>query len=117
MRLAIAVFALAAALPAIAAEKSAETYIPFANTGGIQDWRALDDKSLYVRGTNRQWYYATLFSSCFGLSTANGVAFVTSPGGSFDKFSTILVEGSRCPVISLVKSEPPPTKEKAEKKK
>src|SRR3954466_13230537 len=81
--------------------KPAQAQIPFADHGGIQDWRAIDDKGLYVRGQNRQWYYATLFSSCFGLKVANGVAFVTSPGGAFDKFSAILVENSRCPVVSL----------------
>lgn len=104
-----------AALPTAAAEKSAEAHIAFANAGGIDDWRALDDKGLYVRGPHRQWYYATLFSSCFGLSTANSVAFITSPGGSFDKFSTIIADGSRCPVVSVVKSEPPPKKDGSKK--
>ena len=92
------------------AAKAAEAQILFANHGGIQDWRALDEKGLYLRGSNRQWYYATLFASCFGLRYADGIGFVTSPGGSFDKFSAILVEGSKCPVVSLVKSDPPPKK-------
>lgn len=118
MRHAVLACALLAALPAAAAEKSAEAHIAFANTGGIRDWRALDDKSLFVQGTNRQWYYATLFSSCFGLSTTHNLAFLTSPpDGSFDRFSSLLVEGSRCPVVSLVKSDPPPGEAQAGKKK
>lgn len=109
MRHALLACVAIAALPAAAAEKSAEAHIPFANSGGIRDWRALDDKSLFVQGTDRQWYHATLFSSCFGLSTTHNLAFVTSPpDGSFDRFSSLLVEGSRCPVVSLVKSDPPP---------
>jgi hypothetical protein len=102
--------AASAAGAAEPAAKITEAQILFADHGGIQDWRALDDKGLYVRGQNRQWYYATLFSSCFGLSTANGIAFVPSPGGGFDKFSAIIVEGNKCPVVSLVKSDPPPRK-------
>lgn len=117
MRIVVFVCALATALPAMGAEKSPEAYIAFANSGGIQDWRALDDKGLYVRGTNRQWYYATLFASCFGLSTSHSVAFVTSPGGSLDKFSSIVVENSRCPVTSLVKSDPPPERARSAEKK
>ena len=116
MRRAALAWAMIAALPAAAADKSAESTIVFADSGGIQDWQAVDDKGLYVRGTNRQWYYATLFSPCFGLSTSHSVAFITSPGGSFDKFSSIVVENSRCPVTSLVKSDPPPKKEPAGKK-
>ncbi|MBX7197874.1 MAG: hypothetical protein K1X51_00690 [Rhodospirillaceae bacterium] len=78
---------------------------------------ARDDKGLYVQGTDRQRYYATLFSSCFGLATSHSVAFITGPGGSFDKFSSIAVENSRCPVTSLVKSDPPPEKERTAKEK
>lgn len=113
----IAFVALAlVALPAAAAETSAEAHIPFANTGGIQDWRALDNKGLYVQGTGRQWYYATLMGPCFGLDTAQGVGFVTSPSdGSFDKFGAVTVGDQRCQVTSLVKSDPPPG-EKGKKK-
>ena len=110
---------LFAAAPAGAAEpktKSAEAQILFANQGGIQDWRAHDDEGLYVRDRNGQWYYASLFSTCFGLSTANGIGFVTTPGGGFDRFSAIMVEGNKCPVVSLLKSDPPKAKSKPKKK-
>ncbi|MHB1204150.1 MAG: DUF6491 family protein [Rhodospirillaceae bacterium] len=110
--LGIAALVLAASL-ARAAEPTAkpvEAQILFANQGGIRDWRALDDKGLYVRGQDGQWYYATLFASCFGLPSTTGIGFVTTPGGGFDKFSAIVVENNKCPVVSLVKSDPPPKK-------
>lgn len=101
---------LTAAAAGAAAPKAKEAQILFANQGGIRDWRALDEKGLYVRGQDGQWYYATLFASCFGLPSATGIGFVTTPGGGFDKFSAIVVENNKCPVVSLVKSDPPPKK-------
>lgn len=112
MRLTVLALVTIAALPVAAAEKSAEAYIPFANSGGIRDWRALDEKGLYVQGPQRQWYYATLFGPCYGLPWAQSIAFVTTPADSFDRFSSVLVQNNRCPVTSLVKSDSPDGKKK-----
>jgi hypothetical protein len=105
--------AASAAGAAEPAAKPAEAQILFANHGGIQDWHALDDKGLYVRGQDRQWYYATLFASCFRPAHRQRGSFVPAPGRGFDKFSAVVVEGSKCPVVFLVKSDPPPQKDPA----
>lgn len=110
MRLTVLALIMIAAFPATAAENSAEAYIPFANSGGIRDWRALDEKGLYVQGPKRQWYYATLIGPCYGLPWAHSIAFVTNPADSFDKFSAVLVQNNRCPVTSLVKTDSPDRK-------
>ena len=84
--------------------------IPFANRGGINDWRADSDHVLYVQGRNRQWYRAELFTDCIGLNFAENIGFVVEPSGTFDRFSAIVVEHRECKLRSLEKSDKPPSK-------
>lgn len=105
---------LAAALLSLPAFAAAPE-IPFADKGGIQDWRADNDRVLYVQGQNRQWYKAELMSDCIGLRFAEHIGFDTEASGAFNKFSSIKVEGRDCPVSSFEKSDPPPKKEKKAK--
>ncbi len=90
----------------------AQAVIPFANLGGIYDWAADGDRGIYIQSISRQWYYAKLFAPCINLPFAVRVGFVTEPGnGNFDRFSSILVRGQECPVVSLTRSGPPPSKD------
>lgn len=82
--------------------------IPFADHGGIRDWRADGDRALYIQGSNGQWYHATLMSPSIGLNFAEGIGFVSEPTGDFDHFSSILVGGQSYPLTSLVTSDAPP---------
>jgi hypothetical protein len=82
--------------------------IHFADLGGIRDFRALDDQTLLIQGTNRRWFRARLWGSCIGLRTAERIAFVTEPGGDLGRFSAIFVEGRRCAFRSFEPSAPPP---------
>jgi hypothetical protein len=106
---------LAAALVSLPAFAANVAEIPFADKGGIQDWRADNDRVLYVQGQNRQWYKAELMSDCIGLRYAERIGFDTEASGAFNKFSSIKVEGRDCPVSSFEKSDPPPKKEKKAK--
>jgi hypothetical protein len=101
---------MALATPALAQTKDGkEVSIPFANFGGIDDWRADGRQALYIKGRrNNDWYYAKLLSSCQGLPFAEAVGFKGNPPSTFDKFSTIIVDGQSCPLVSLIKSEKPP---------
>lgn len=110
--------ALGAALVAVAgAACAAETttsgaYIPFANHGGIRDWKADRDQGLWVQDIHRQWYYAKLMAPCTGLNFAQTIAFDTHPLGRFDQFSSIFVPGAgggRCAVQSFTLSGAPPS--------
>jgi len=82
----------------MAAEKTVNepAVIRFVDLSGVKDWRAEGLNSLLIQGNNSQWYRATLFSECFGLPWAEHIAFVTSPNGSLDQFSSILVSGQQC---------------------
>jgi hypothetical protein len=89
-----------------------EARIAFANHGGIYDWRVVDDHTVLIQSNSRQWYKATLMSSCFNLPFAQRVGFQSNPDGSFDKFSAIVLRHQTCPLISLVKTDPPSKKAK-----
>lgn len=111
--LAIAAAGAAQAAPApsapaqAVAAKPAEAAIPFANNRGIWDWRATDDHTLYVQDIHRDWYRASLFAPCTNLPFAQTVGFKTGPLDTFDRYSTLLVDGERCTLASVVKSDPP----------
>lgn len=105
---------LAAPMPAGAASPTpSQAEIPFANMGGIWDWAADGTRGIYIQALNRQWYYARLLAPCINLPFAERVGFVAEPGsGAFDKFSSIVVRGQECPVVSLTRSGPPPAQAK-----
>ena len=96
---------IAASAPASAAER---VYIPFADKGGIDDWRAVDDRVLYLRSRMGQWYKAATFGPCDGLRFSERIAYKSEADGSFDDKSSIIVDGRECRLQTLVKSEPPP---------
>jgi hypothetical protein len=92
-----------------------EAQIPFANKGGIGDWRVVDNNTVLIQSKSRQWYKATLFGNCTNLAFAQRLGFEANPNGAFDKFSTIKVGEQRCPLSSLVKTDAPPKKDASKK--
>jgi hypothetical protein len=99
---------LAAAAPASQAE-TREVSIPFVNSDGIQEWRADGDRGLFVRGGDARWYYARTMGACGRLRTAQTIGFETR-NDRLDRFGVLRVEGWRCPLQSLTRSEPPPSR-------
>ena len=51
-----------------------------------------------------------------GLRFAEHIGFETEASGSFSKFSSITVEGRKCPLTSLEKSDAPPSKKDKKEK-
>jgi hypothetical protein len=86
---------------------TSEARIPFANQGGIYNWRAVNDRTLLIQARNRQWFKATLFAPCIDLPFAERVGFESNPDGTFDKFSSIRVRNQKCSILSLVPTEAP----------
>jgi len=107
---AVALLLVGCASQSGASQESAEAAsIPFANMGGIYDWAADGDTGLYIESIHMKWYHAKLLGPCLDLPFAQRVGFVTEPGsGTFDQFSSILVRGQECPVVSLTPSAAPP---------
>ena len=104
------VLAASALAPAMAAPAAPQASIPFVNHGGIRDWRAVDNDTLYVQDRRRNWYRAELLGPCLDLPWAHAIGFETRGVDRFDRFSDVRVRGQRCAVQSLVRSEAPPAK-------
>jgi hypothetical protein len=93
----------------------ADIGIPFVNHGGIRDWRADGRDAIYLQDRRDRWYRATLMTSCTDLPFAETIGFETRGPDTFDRFSSIVVRGQRCPVETLTRSDPPPGKAKQAK--
>jgi hypothetical protein len=110
----IAGFGLAPLATAFATSNvTPEPSIPFANHGGIRDWRADRDRGLWVQDVNGKWFYASLMGPCTGLNFAETIGFDTRPMGTFDRWSAVVVPRyGRCVVQTLTPSDGPPRKQK-----
>jgi hypothetical protein len=109
--LTLAFLGLAAGSAASAAgTETRETVIPFMNSLSNVEWKAASNDSLYLRGGNGDWYFVRTTNRCTRLQAANGIGFQTSRGGQLDRYGAILVQGVRCPVASIVRSDGPPRK-------
>jgi hypothetical protein len=111
----LAVLLLAAPLATVAGPapetKSVEASIPFANQGGIRDWRADGTKGMWLEAAGGHWYYASFSSQCTSLPFATGVRFVPEPSGVLSRWSSIrLSHNERCFFRNLQRSERPPKK-------
>src|SRR3954471_6853585 len=99
-----------------APKKPRDASIPFVNHGGIQDWRAVDDHTLYIQARGRQWFKAETMGSCTGMNFVDHIGFDAGTTDTLDRFSRIVVRGQPCPIQSLVKvAGPPPGKAKSHK--
>jgi hypothetical protein len=106
--------AVAAPFPALAAPPAperTEASIPFVGQPrSIRSFKAVGDDILYLRDRRGRWYRAELGGPCIGLSWANVVGYDTGAGLSLARGDSILVEGQRCLITSLTRSEAPPRK-------
>lgn len=85
-----------------------ETEIPFANLrGGIRSFHADDRDTVYLQDRRRDWYRAEVAGACIGLPWARAIGIDTRFGSTFQRGSALIVEGDRCVVTSLVRSEKP----------
>ncbi|MCJ2184505.1 hypothetical protein MTR62_17670 [Novosphingobium sp. 1949] len=112
----VALSPLAAAAPAFArdapshAEKAAARYasIPFADHGGVDDWRSDGTGTVYFKDLHKQWYKARLMGVAVDLPYAERIGIIAGPGGTLDRFGGVLVEGQRYMFSSFEKVDGPP---------
>jgi hypothetical protein len=97
--------ALQAAAPAQPPE---EARIPFANFRSIRGFHPVGEDVVYLQDQQRAWYRATLSGPCFNIGTALRIGLDTRPGGTVDNTSSFIADGQRCPIHSLMRSDPPP---------
>lgn len=85
-----------------------EAHIPFVDHGGIRSWHFGDRETLYVQDRHRNWYKATLMTPVFAWRSQWAIGFETHGIDTFGRFSTVLIDGWRHPVKSLVRMDGPP---------
>jgi hypothetical protein len=66
------------------------------------------NRGVYIRGYTGRWYYARVSDGCARLTRTASLRFNPSPGGDFDRHSTLRADGWRCLVTSVTESEGPP---------
>ncbi|HEX8381036.1 MAG TPA: DUF6491 family protein [Allosphingosinicella sp.] len=103
----------AAAAPAAARERNGETVIPFMSSLNAVEWKAASDDSLYLRGPKGDWFFIRTMNRCTRLRSSPGIGFQTSARDQLDRHGAILVQGVRCPVESITRSDGPPRKRKS----
>ncbi len=113
MRLALLTLALAAGAPALAQpdsprQRPAEARIPFVSFGSIRTFRTAGEDVIYLQDTRRNWYRAELTGPCPGIERALRIGVDSRFSSTLDNSSTLIVDGQRCPIHSLVRSEKPP---------
>ena len=116
----VATLLIAGSVPALAHpdKGKGDASIPFVNHGGIRDWQAPNDHTLYVQANNGTWYKADLLGVCQGLEFVTRIGFDGGISDTFDRFSKIVVRGQKCQVSSLTKLDgAPQTKAKHHKTK
>ncbi|MFM5947847.1 MAG: DUF6491 family protein [Novosphingobium sp.] len=84
-----------------------ETRIPFPGESTILSFEADEDVGVWLEDHHHRWYYVKLIGLCTGLSFARQIGFNTNGLSRFDRFSSILVEGRKCKVESVVTAEMP----------
>jgi hypothetical protein len=89
---------------------SGETVIPFVSSIRNVEWKAASDEAAYVRGGKGEWYLVRTTNRCTRLLSSTGLGFETSALNQLDRYGALLVEGQRCPVASITRSEKPPRK-------
>lgn len=115
MKHAILVLACAAtAVPAIAAPAppaAEQARIPFPRYGGVRNFRTVGDGVVYLQDARRAWYRAELAGPCQGLRWARRIGLDTRFGTMLERGSTLIIDGDRCTVTSLVRSDAPPPRD------
>ena len=98
---AAALAALALAPAEARPPRPAQASVPFVRFGGVSNWQANDENTLYVQSNGGQWYKADMAGPCYGLDTALGIRIDTGGTDTFDNFSTVIVGHERCQVMSV----------------
>ena len=86
--------------------------IPFVDTGSVRNFHPADDDTVYFQDHRDHWYRAELAGPCFNIQSAIAIGVDTRIGNSLDSSSSLIVDGQRCRIVSLVHSGPPPERDR-----
>jgi len=100
--------ALLTAVPASAFDSPARPEVRIHNMAEYLEAVVDDRRGVYIRGYTGQWYYARTGHDCPRLRRGARLRFEPSPGGGFDRRSSLRADGWRCLIASVVESDEPP---------
>jgi len=98
-------------------EIGAEASIAFPGDTTIRNWRADRERGIWVQDRRGDWYYGLFAGICRDVDFAQAIGFDTRGQARLDRFATLLVRGERCPLVSFVNAEPPPSKAERDRTK
>lgn len=104
----LALPAAAAAAQRTDAAIGQEARIAFPNNATIRTFRAAGRDTVYIQDRARRWYRASVVGPCFELPFAQAIGVDTRGARTLDRFSALIVEGERCPLVSFVRVAGPP---------
>lgn len=97
-----------------AAPVQRDASIPFANQGGVLDWRADGEDAIYLEDVFGHWYKAELFSPSWDLPFVQFIGLDPGPTGNLDQFGAVYIAGRRYPFSSFTEV-PDPFAKRAER--
>lgn len=99
-------------------ELGVETRIMFPHHSAIRNFETDGNDGIWLEDRQRRWYFAELLGGCNDLDFANAIGFDTGGVSYFDKFSSIIVRGQKCQLVSLLTAEKPlPRKERLKQRR
>ena len=84
-----------------------ESYVPNVRSEGIEAWAADGEHGVYILSRTGQWYYALMANRCRRLRSAVSISFDAQGPDRLDRNGAVIVDGWRCPIASVVRSETP----------
>lgn len=99
--------AVVAAEPAPPREVGVEADISFPAHGGVRNFRADNDRGIWLEDRRRNWYYASFLGTCPDIRHAQAIGLETRGSARFDRFSKIIVGNDVCAIATLVTADKP----------
>lgn len=91
-------------------ELGVESSIVFPSDSSIRNWQADQSRGIWIQDRQKNWYYGSFAGFCRDVDFAQAIGVETRGAGRLDKFASIIVRGERCPLVSFVTSDGPPSK-------
>jgi RimJ/RimL family protein N-acetyltransferase len=88
-------------------EVGKEASVSFPAHGGIRNFRADNDRGVWIEDRRRNWYYASFIGNCPGIRFAQAIGFDTRGSAHFDRYTKIIVEDDVCAIETLVTADKP----------
>jgi hypothetical protein len=98
---------LAVGLATVSATASNEAVIPVNGRGAIVAIHADGNAGIWLRARDGQWFYARTADACDALTSAVRIGFRTVSLGELDRYSSLMADGTACPLTSVVHAAEP----------